>query len=76
MLCVAIFLSLLVLTSASADPAKIATLKAAGVFSAAEPGKWLGKEGKHAPQLLVKHGVAKVVTPHGQADDHFIDLHW
>ena len=46
------------------------------VLSAAAPGEWEGKEGKHVPQLTVEDGKATITVPHGMDDDHFINFIW
>ena len=43
-----------------------AAREAAGVLTAASPGAWAGKEGKHVPVITVADGVATVSVPHGK----------
>mmetsp|Transcript_10556 Transcript_10556/g.24813 ORF Transcript_10556/g.24813 Transcript_10556/m.24813 type:complete len:133 (+) Transcript_10556:77-475(+) len=66
-------LGLLCLALVAGDPDE---WKEQGVFSAAEPGKWAGKEAKHAPILTVNGQQAKVITKHGASKDHHVGAHW
>eukprot|EP00929_Paragymnodinium_shiwhaense_P077438 TRINITY_DN39881_c0_g2_i1.p1 TRINITY_DN39881_c0_g2~~TRINITY_DN39881_c0_g2_i1.p1 ORF type:complete len:141 (-),score=25.85 TRINITY_DN39881_c0_g2_i1:140-562(-) len=50
--------------------------KESGIFSAAEPGKWKGKEAKHVPILSIDGRKVTVQNPHGQAEDHHIVSVW
>jgi|TARA_B110000977_G_C10684267_1_gene340839 desulfoferrodoxin (superoxide reductase-like protein) len=48
--------------------------EAGGVFSPSAPGKWAGKEGGHTPVIVANaDGSVTVSTPHGMADDHWIE---
>mmetsp|Transcript_3041 Transcript_3041/g.7845 ORF Transcript_3041/g.7845 Transcript_3041/m.7845 type:complete len:112 (+) Transcript_3041:50-385(+) len=45
-------------------------------LTAAAPGKWAGKDGKHVPVVTVADDKVTVKVPHGMADDHWIEYIW
>ncbi len=45
------------------------------IYTAANPGKWDGKQGSHAPQVTVTDGKVAVVTKHPMSDAHYIVRH-
>ena len=45
------------------------------VYTAADPGKWAGKEGSHAPQVAVEGGKVTITTAHPMSEKHFIVRH-
>jgi len=49
-------------------------LELAGVFTAANPGEWAGKEGSHAPSATATGMDITLITEHGMEADHWIDV--
>jgi superoxide reductase len=45
------------------------------IYTKEAPGRWAGKEGAHAPKVIVKGRNIKVVTPHPMSQKHFIVKH-
>ena len=71
----------LVLAGAAAVAGGAVRVQAASTFPAGliytkeAPGRWVGKEGAHAPKVTVEEGKIKVVTPHPMTEKHFIVKH-
>lgn len=61
--------------TASSTLVNVDSMVAMTVFSKANPGKWAGKEGTHAPTLSIADNKLQVATPHGMARDHYIMWH-
>jgi superoxide reductase len=45
------------------------------VYTNEAPGRWAGKEGSHAPKVMVEGRNVKVVTSHPMTEKHFIVKH-
>jgi superoxide reductase len=45
------------------------------IYTKEAPGRWAGKEGTHAPRVMVEGRNLKVVTPHPMTKEHFIVKH-
>ena len=45
------------------------------IFTKDNPGMWTGKEGAHAPQVMVTGNKVEVVTKHPMSNEHFIVRH-
>jgi superoxide reductase len=45
------------------------------IYTKDAPGRWVGKEGAHAPRAMVEGRNLKVVTPHPMTKEHFIVKH-
>jgi superoxide reductase len=45
------------------------------IYTKEAPGRWAGKEGTHAPRVIVEGRNLKVVTPHPMTKEHFIVKH-
>jgi superoxide reductase len=45
------------------------------VYTKEAPGRWAGKEGSHAPKVMVEGRNVKVVTSHPMTEKHFIVKH-
>jgi desulfoferrodoxin (superoxide reductase-like protein) len=57
--------------------ARASELEARGpVYTAAEPGKWKGKEGSHVPVASFEGGQVSVVTKHPMTPEHWITTHY
>jgi superoxide reductase len=65
------------LIAATAIPAiaKENSVKNIFAYSAAEPGRWEGKAGSHAPVVTVDGNSVTVETKHGMAEMHYIVKH-
>lgn len=45
------------------------------IYTAANPGKWDGKQGSHAPQVTIANGKVMAATKHPMSSSHFIVRH-
>ncbi len=45
------------------------------VYTAAAPGRWAGKEGSHAPKIIIEGRNVTILTPHPMSEPHFIVKH-
>jgi superoxide reductase len=56
--------------------AEILAVEGKGVHTAAAPGEFAGKEGKHVPKIEVKDSKATVTVGHGMEEAHWIQYIW
>jgi superoxide reductase len=63
--------------AASVLPASAADNTKANIFaySKANPGRWAGKEGSHAPVVTVEGNKVTIETKHGMTEGHYIVKH-
>jgi len=45
------------------------------IYTKDNPGKWAGKEGSHAPEVVVDGGKVMIKTGHAMSEAHFIVRH-
>ena len=45
------------------------------IYTSAEPGRWAGKEGAHAPQIEIKGNQVTITTNHPMTEEHHIVKH-
>jgi superoxide reductase len=61
----------------SAWEARAKELEAKGpTYTAADPGKWKGKEGSHAPVATFEGDKVTIVTKHPMSAEHWITTHY
>lgn len=45
------------------------------IYTSAEPGRWAGKEGVHAPQIEINDNQVTITTKHPMSEEHHIVRH-
>jgi superoxide reductase len=45
------------------------------VYTKDAPGRWAGKEGSHAPKVIMQGGSVKITTAHPMSEKHYIVKH-